>query len=148
MAIAAALIAVSSLATMSYYNDFRKEDWRGVANHVASRWQAGDGMLFYVPWMQSKFDFYSERIGGEREFHAIVNASPWKKFILFGEEPNREAIAEYLPDDRPRVWLVLGHTNDAQRQLARREIQAALSGEYPVTESPKFSKLTLTLYSR
>lgn len=104
-------------------------------------------MLFYVPWMQSKFDFYSERIGGEREFQAIVNQSQWKKFIL-GDEPDREAIAEYLPDGPQRVWLVLGHTNDAQRQLARREIQAALSGEYPVTESPKFSKLTLTLYSR
>ncbi len=60
----------------------------------------------------------------------------------------REAIAAYLRDDPRRVWLVLGHTNDAQRQLARREIQAALSEEYPVTESPKFSKLTLTLYSR
>ena len=35
-----------------------------------------------------------------------------------------------------------------RKQLARREIQAALSEEYPVTESPKFSKLTLTLYSR
>ncbi len=105
-------------------------------------------MLFYVPWMEGKFDFYSERIGGEREFQAIVNQSQWKKFIFFGDEPNREAIAEYLPDDPQRVWLVLGHTNDAQRQLARREIQAALSEEYPVTDSPKFSKLTLTLYNR
>ncbi|MCH8185413.1 MAG: glycosyltransferase family 39 protein [Chloroflexi bacterium] len=147
VAIAAALVATSALATVSYYSNFQKEDWRGVANHVASRWQAGDGMLFYVPWMQSKFDFYSERIAGEREFQAIVNQSQWKKFIL-GDEPDREAIAEYLPDGPQRVWLVLGHTNDAQRQLARREIQAALSGEYPVTESPKFSKLTLTLYSR
>lgn len=146
--IAAALVATSALATMSYYSDFQKEDWRGVASHVASRWQAGDGMLFYVPWMQSKFDFYSERISGEREFQALVSQSEWKKFIFFSDEPNREAIAEYLPDDPQRVWLVLGHTNDAQRQLAKREIQAALSEEYPVTESLKFSKLKLTLYSR
>ena len=146
--IAAALVATSALATMSYYDDFQKEDWRGVANHVASRWQAGDGMLFYVPWMESKFDFYSEKIGGERELQAIVNQSQWKKFIFSGEEPNGEAIAAYLPDDSQRVWLVLGHTNDAQRQLARREIQAALSEEYPVIEALKFSKLTLTLYGR
>ncbi len=104
-------------------------------------------MLFYVPWMEGKFDFYSERIGGKGEFQAIVNQSQWKKFIR-GDEPHREAIAEYLPDDSERIWLVLGHTNDAERQLARREIQAALSEEYPVTESPKSSKLTLTLYSR
>ncbi len=105
-------------------------------------------MLFYVPWMQSKFDFYSERIGGEREFHAIVNQSQWKRFILFGDEPNSEAIAEYIPDSSQPVWLVVGHTNDARRQLAGREIQTALSEEYPVTESPRFSKLKLTLYSR
>jgi len=146
--IAAALVATSALATMSYYNDFQKEDWRGVANHVASRWQTGDGMLFYVPWMQPKFDFYSERIGGESEFQAIVDESQWKSFTLSGDAPNREAIAEYLPDDSQRVWLVLGHTNDAKRQFGRREVQAALSEEYPVTESLKFSKLTLTLYSR
>ena len=146
--IAAALVATSALATMSFYNDFQKEDWRGVANHVASRWQTGDGMLFYVPWMQPKFDFYSERMGGGREFQAIVDESQWKSFTFSGDPPNREAIAEYLPDDSKRVWLVLGHTNDDRRQLTRRETQAALSEEYPVIESFKFPKLTLTLYSR
>ena len=104
-------------------------------------------MLFYVPWMESKFDFYSERLSGELQFPAIVSQWEWKKFIA-GDGANKEAVAEYLPDDPQRVWLVLGHTNDAQRQLATREIQAALSEEYTVTESPKFSKLRLTLYSR
>ena len=72
--IAAALVATSALATMSFYNDFQKEDWRGVANHVASRWQTGDGMLFYVPWMQPKFDFYSSSVGGAGCFNL-----PWAR---------------------------------------------------------------------
>jgi hypothetical protein len=41
----------SAKGTYEYYTEFEKQDWRGVAEFVESEWQPGDGMLFYVPWM-------------------------------------------------------------------------------------------------
>ncbi len=148
-AIAALLVALSAVGDKDYYTEFEKEDWRGAVNVVASQWQSGDGMLFYMPWMESKFQFYLERSEQEgSELSSLVRKKDWEQFIVYGERPSQEQIARFLPDHAGRVWLIEAHTSHPERRQVRDDIRAALGGNYPLAETSKLPKIIVTLFSR
>jgi mannosyltransferase len=141
-AILIALIALSVRATFAYYTEFEKEDWRGAASLVSSRWEPGDSFIMYKP-MEAYFRHYLERPGAQDlEMHPAVPLHEWKGFIESGEDPNRAEIARFLPDGPQRVWLVLVHEDSSTTA----EIQAALESKYQVEETHEYYKLDVILY--
>jgi DNA-binding beta-propeller fold protein YncE/4-amino-4-deoxy-L-arabinose transferase-like glycosyltransferase len=150
---AAAVVVIlmfSAQGAYSYYTEFEKQDWRGVARFIASEWQPGDGMLYYVPWMDQVLDYYlQEARVGPSEMRSVVSKRGWTDLTRPSNTgPTREAIAEFLPDEYNRIWLVLGHTSPPWRQAISQEIQAALGSEYPFSLPMQFSELRLVLYSK
>jgi mannosyltransferase len=139
-AILISLIALSTQATIAYYSTHEKEDWRGAANLVASRWEPGDSFLIYKP-ESNYFAHYLDRLGThDLEMYPAVR-SEWKRFIRSG--PNREEIAQFLPDEPQRIWLVLVHAGSSTTD----EIQKALKSKYQAEEIHKFHKVGVILYS-
>ena len=124
------LVAISARGVYAYYTEFEKEDWRGISDSIASQWQPGDGMLFYVPWIEGDVRHYLEGLGETTaEMDSIVSQRSWKAFVSASEPPDRDAIANYLPNDRLRVWLVLGHNRTPEhRRIVTNEIREALAG--------------------
>jgi hypothetical protein len=122
----AALVALSAKGSSAYYTDFTKEDWRGTASLISSLWQPGDGILFYHPRAEKWFQFYIERSKLESpEIHSLVPNH------FLAEEPDREKIAQYLPDDAKRIWLVMARNRSSpDRTRVTNELQAALRTKY------------------
>ena len=145
-----AVLAFSAKGTYAYYTEYEKQDWRGVAEFVASEWQPGDGMLFYTPWMDNVLEYYIKEFRVEpSEMRSVVPKRGWTDLTRPSDTgPTQEAIAEYLPDDYDRIWLVLGHTNPPWRQSISHEVQAALREEYPNSLPIQFSEVKLVLFSR
>ena len=138
-----ALVALSTQATFAYYAEFEKEDWRGAASLVTSRWEPGDSFLIYKP-EESYFRHYLERLSPQAsEMHPAVPLHKWKGFIGAGEGPQREEISQFLPDEPQRVWLVLVHEGASTTE----EIQAALESKYQEAETHEFYKLDVILYN-
>jgi hypothetical protein len=136
------LVALSAPATFAYYTEVEKEDWRGAAKLVTSRWEPGDSFLIYDP-KESYFRHYLEQLGTpDSEIHPAVSLREWKDFIQSGESPVREEIAQFLPDEPQRIWLVLVHADESTTD----EIQAALESKYQAEETHKFYKVEVILY--
>jgi mannosyltransferase len=135
----AALVALSVGGTSAYYTNYVKEDWRGVAALIMSQWQPGDGILFYYPNTERMIQHYFQKAppGAPQIRSLIPNGDsdqsfymgPWNQFLA--EEPDRERIAQYLPDNPKRIWLVMARNQDgASRANVTRELRAALSSKY------------------
>jgi mannosyltransferase len=137
------LVALSARATFAYYTNVEKEDWRGAANLVTSQWEPGDSFLIYKP-EESYFRHYLEQLGTQdSEMHSAVPLHEWKDFVKSGDGPDREEIAQFLPDEPKRMWLVLVHEDASTTD----EIQAALESKYQAEETHEFYKLDVILYS-
>jgi 4-amino-4-deoxy-L-arabinose transferase-like glycosyltransferase len=142
--LAAALVALSVRGTSAYYTEFVKEDWRGAAALIMSEWQPGDGILFYVPNTERMIQHYFDRAQpGVPDIRSLVpNGYPekspyigqWHQFLV--QEPNRERIAQYLPDHAERIWLVMARNRgSASRVNITQELRAALRSKYQNEES-------------
>jgi hypothetical protein len=140
-----AVVVLSARATFAYYTEFEKEDWRGAANLVTSRWEPGDSFLIYKP-EESYFRHYLEQVGTQdSEIQPAVLLHEWKDFVQSGESPDREEIAQYLPDEPQRIWLVLVHAGGGDRSTTS-EIQAALESKYQAEENHEFYRVGVILY--
>jgi 4-amino-4-deoxy-L-arabinose transferase-like glycosyltransferase len=156
--LAAALVALSVRGTSAYYTEFVKEDWRGAAALIMSKWQPGDGILFYVPSTERMIQHYFEKAQpGAPEIHSLVPngypekspyIGPWHQFLV--QEPNREGIAQYLPDHAERIWLVVARTRaSARRMNITNELRAALTSKYQGAERWRsaYNLVNVALYS-
>jgi 4-amino-4-deoxy-L-arabinose transferase-like glycosyltransferase len=134
------LVGLSVRGAFAYYTEV-KEDWRGTADLMLSRWQPGDGILFYLPNMERMLQHYIEKSDLRTpEMRSLVpNGYPetayqgeWLPFLR--QEPDRERIMQYLPDNANRVWLVMARDRSAQEIRMRNELQAALGAKYRTVE--------------
>jgi uncharacterized membrane protein len=145
-----ALVALNSAAVYSYHRDFQREDWRGATSLVVSNWQADDRILFFIPRTARFFYYYTHQSGAQQSrIRLLAPAREWNRFVYRSETaPDREAIAEFLPDHPSRVWLVLARDGRSARQGTRDEIIAALDTTYPYSESWELPKIRVFLFSR
>jgi uncharacterized membrane protein len=143
------LEAISVRGVYAYYTEFEKEDWRGITNAIASQWQPGDGMLFYTPWIEGDIKQYLALLGEPAaEMDSIVPEKPWTRFIHTPEARDQHAIAEFLPDEPQRVWLILAHNRTPQdRAVMTNEIQEALGSKYRNVQSTELFRVSVELYS-
>jgi uncharacterized membrane protein len=143
------LEAISVRGVYAYYTEFEKEDWRGISSAIASQWQPGDGMLFYTPWIEGDIMEYLARLEETPgEMDSIVPEKSWTRFIHSPEAPDQHAIAEFLPDDPQRVWLVLAHNRTpADRAMNTSKIQEALGNKYRSVHSTQLYRVSVELYS-
>jgi hypothetical protein len=141
----ATLVGLSTGGVSAYYQHYEKEDWRGAASVLVSHWEPGDGILYYVPYGQNKLDYYIRKISsGTLDGHAIVRYSPWADFVA--EEPDRQAIADFLPDDYDRIWLVLSRDESSEERKVRDEIELGLGMKYQLYRVSDHPKVTLVLF--
>ena len=147
-----ALVALSAKGASAYHTESEKEDWRGVASLVASNWQQGDGILFYLPRANRMFQFYLDRLEGETpKIEAMVPYLEWKMLTDSNENGKREAIVQRLPSDPGRVWLVQGRVFTPERLEIRNTVLAALACKYQSVEVKRFtefSKVEVALLQR
>lgn len=126
----AALVTLSARGASAYYADFVKEDWRGTASLIMSHWQPGDGILFYVTNTEKMLRHYIDRSEAAPEISPLVPVEGrWRHFLA--QEPDRERIAQYLPDHAGRVWLVMARNHSTPSRLRMtNELHAALRSKY------------------
>jgi hypothetical protein len=126
----AALVTLSARGASAYYTEFVKEDWRGTASLIMSHWQPGDGTLFYVSNTELMLQHYVERSERSPEISPLVPIEGrWRHFLA--QEPDRERIAQYLPDHAERIWLVMARNHSSTSRLSMtRELHAALKSKY------------------
>lgn len=143
------LEAISIRGVYSYYTNFAKEDWRGISSAIASQWQPGDGMLFHVPWVEGDVKEYLTILDETPEdMDSIVPETHWTRFIHRPEPLDQDDIAEYLPDEPQRVWLVLAHNQTPRnRVMSTNEIREALSSKYRSVHSTRLYRVSVELYS-
>ncbi len=124
-----ALVTLSARGVSTYYTDFAKEDWRGTASHIMSHWQPGDGILFYIPSTERMLQHYIKNSEGAPEIRPLIPQGQWRGFLA--EEPDRERIAQYLPDHAGRVWLVMARNHSSpSRTRVTNELHVALRNKY------------------
>jgi 4-amino-4-deoxy-L-arabinose transferase-like glycosyltransferase len=147
-----ALMGLSIKGAAAYYAEPEKEDWRGLTKLVASQWQPGDGIVFYVPWTNLMFDFYLHRVDGDvPDIRPMVEYRSWNRLTSSTEPGTREAIVQMLPDEPRRVWLVEGRLSSPERQENSDRILEALVCKYApvqVTRFEEFNKVDLFLFQR
>jgi Carbohydrate binding domain (family 11) len=139
------LVGLSTRGASAYYSQSEKEDWRGLAAMVASQWQPGDEVLFYVPWTNQMFDFYLKRLEGdvpEVDIDSVMPYPAWNILTHSSEEGKREAIMRRLPLYVDRVWLVQGRVFTPERLQARNTILAALACKYQPVETRRFTEFS------
>jgi 4-amino-4-deoxy-L-arabinose transferase-like glycosyltransferase len=145
-AILIALVALSVRATFDYYTNGLKEDWRGTANLIASNWEPGDGFLMYRPEDHYLRHYFARLDTADPEVFPAIPLADWRKFIGVEPVPSRKEIAQFLPDEPGRIWLVLVHAGTPQSP-APLEVIAALRSKYQTEEIYPFYKLLAILFS-
>jgi hypothetical protein len=72
---------------------------------------------------------YIKNSEGSPEIRPLIPQGQWRGFLA--EEPDRERIAQYLPDHAGRVWLVMARNhNSPSRTSMTKELHAALRSKY------------------
>jgi mannosyltransferase len=103
------LIALNAGSLWGYYRYYEPEDWRGVADYVASQARPGDLLLFNAGWMQIPFDYYHRRIGAPLDEHGLP-ADLFERGILEPKmTPADVAPLDQLVAGRQHVWLIYSH---------------------------------------
>ena len=110
---AVVLVALVSFAgVVRWYQGGQSENWRGAERYVVQSAQAGDGVLFYAPYVRIPFALYVERQGdAARAPQPVFPADGWNanemKFdgnIVIRARFVRERAASFT-----RIWLVTSH---------------------------------------
>ena len=100
-AMLAVVVALSLIGVLNWYETGYKTDWCTGAAFVSSRVQPGDGIVFASPWIRLPFAYYAQVAD------PIYPSHPWSTPFL-------SSPGQRLPvTGHDRVWLVLGHGNQA-----------------------------------
>jgi hypothetical protein len=122
-----------------------EDEWKNAAQLVVSQWQPGDGVLFYVPWVEEKFRVHLP--GNGPGISSEVPRRDWQEFIHSPERPDRNEISEFLPQHFDRTWLVIAQTDSPDRLSTSNELQAALKSEYRNVEMTQSGRVMVALFS-
>ena len=114
------LYAVLTLLSVRlYYEEQKKEDWRGATLYVNERLEDGDRLVFHLSGLDV-YDFYSKTekkaekiLFPHRTVGAIVGEN-WK-FVTPANLPTLEGFVSGYK----RVWLIYSHARDKERLLMR-----------------------------
>jgi 4-amino-4-deoxy-L-arabinose transferase-like glycosyltransferase len=147
-AVVVVMVALCGLELWSYYREVNKERWRELAATIEREARSGDLILFNA-WYPKRdaYDYYSRRTDIPKlPFPEL--GQPW------GTDP--AARLERLVEDRPRVWVVLSHSSDADgiivrtlgrtRRLAWHQVYVNMSldrsrqRDYPGIEAYRFDR--------
>jgi hypothetical protein len=103
------LCTVNLLSLQNYYQDFKKEEWREAAAHMAAKVSDGDLILFNATWVQIPFDYYFKRFGRPVAQHGVpvdlFGRGVLEPKMTEGDLPRLHS----LLSDHDRVWLVYSH---------------------------------------
>ena len=112
-AAAAAIVAAAAVGfavgLAHWYSGAAGADYRGASSYVSRTAKAGDGVLFYAPYVRIPFELYFRETRRSHEVRPVYPAVPWSRaparFIRFVPMP-WSAISTALAPFR-RIWLVL-----------------------------------------
>jgi glucose/arabinose dehydrogenase len=140
------LLGLSAKAILAYYDNFVKEDWRGVARYLLDEWQPGDGIVVFEPWLQQMITYYSRDPNSHlSRMKFVVGQENWSNLLESDVNNKKDAIIEFLPDHYNRIWLVLGHY---RRYEVTQDIKDALALKYQESKVMEFDKdIVVSLYS-
>jgi hypothetical protein len=144
LAILVLIVALSAAGVKSYYEDFRKEDFRGAAQFLTG--ECSEGLrLYQVPWMEPNITYYNASLKSQVEIWEW-NDEQWGWNLELSQNPSPEELAEFLPDDYHRACLVLGHINTTEQVQQTMVIQAALRIDLPKVTTMNFSGFDVEVY--
>jgi len=146
------LLILSGRSLSRWYVDYQKEDWRDATSFILSEAQPGDAVLFYAYFVRHSFGYYLGRSGAPHDFLRLMELAS-EPYALGGgglqPDPDLELL-ERLPDEHPRLWLVLSHdqTRHLGRDVQSRLIQSSLERKYTVTQEQEFKGVRVLLYQK
>jgi uncharacterized membrane protein len=142
-------VIISFSAISSYYRDSTRygENWREATRFIVTESREQDGILFYLPFTRTPFEFYLYKFNkGELE----------KNIIKFPKNNFRPSISDtdldFLYQDSElryhRVWLILSHHNMSQkRRDTWSNIVSGLRRFYPSEIERYYSGIQIILFS-
>lgn len=150
----AAVAFVGGFGLVRWYGGDAGADYRGASAYVAGSGHAGDGVLFYAPYVRMPFELYFQGTAAARSgrIRAVYPADPWRRAsarfieaVPMPEQPIREALAGYR-----RVWLVLSQYQlYGQADPGYGHVLSALSSRgFRLVQKSSFAGLALRRYER
>jgi 4-amino-4-deoxy-L-arabinose transferase-like glycosyltransferase len=138
------ILGSEARAIAMYEEKLTKQDWRGASEYILSQDKPTDGFLFYVPWGEIGFDYYSRLARHAWEAHALVHgaADPSGKRDTPGA-----TLPLNLHQQFPRVWLVRALLYSSQLEQDGQTLKRNLEGQYRQVEERSFRGVEVTLYS-
>ena len=141
------VIAFSTRGVYGYYSEFEKEDWRGVANFLASEARPGDAIIFYQPQVDKHFDFYYDRSpNNPPQLKSLVRAARHSDPMYSGDP---STVSQLLPAQNERVWLIISRVgaNSTLHEPVVNGLLTALRSRYPFEENRHYPRVSVTLFA-
>lgn len=141
-----ALLALSAQSAFAYFEDFEKEDWRGVTDHLIERWQPGDGIIYYWPGQEKNADYYLRRSDGAAfNMPEGIARRKLNEYLQKAGDPKTAKSNRFENFDR--IWLILSHEGSPERREVSELLQSSLKVNYTLNEKLRFpGGLKMVLY--
>jgi mannosyltransferase len=148
------LVGFSLLGVADWYVNAEKDDWRSATSYVLSESQPGDAVIFYLPRINSPFDYYRSRLDTINDDLTYIDYStgfvvPRGSVEGSGRYAVSEALASELKGRFKRVWLILSYDilpSDPQRGETSRRLQTSLDQVFLLSKQEEFRGVRVLLY--
>ena len=103
------LIITTTGFTLTSYNNFKKEDWRGIVKTIESLSTDQDAFLFFRKEARVPFDYYLNRFNKtSKTFHYSNSFKPYLE--MTDQLEINEALIKQISQRHQRLWLILSHS--------------------------------------
>jgi hypothetical protein len=127
------------ITTLNYYENYKKEDNRGVALLLSENYSPEDeGILYFIWRIDEMIQHYDSSL------QSAVSRPLWRELTDGGG--TTEEIAAVIPRDDRKLWLVINRVNNQERRNALERIKQAVKAHYQLEETIRFQGIQVEAY--
>jgi mannosyltransferase len=147
-------VVFSFLGVVEWYVNGQKDDWRSTTAYVLSESQPEDAVIFFLPRINSPFDYYRSRLGTTNDNLTYVDYAtgmvvPRGSVEGSGTYEASETLTDSLRGRFGRVWLVLSFDavrGDPRRGETSQRIQDSMQQDFRLILKEEFRGVRVQLY--
>jgi hypothetical protein len=131
-----AIVYMSVAVDISYYNYFRKEDWRAAAQFISRQCPSPDNLRLYMEdGVEGNATYYNPTVGD--------TLNGWSAFLR--SKPDNDKVRAFLPKGYIHVCLVLSHLHKLDQPLVT-NLRDVLSERYSKMELHTYHGINVEVY--
>lgn len=130
------MVILSAIGVKSYFENFQKEDWKGVAQYLSANCSTPkDFRLYYMEYAERDTIYYNPNLKSQ-----VWN---WKDVLK--KNPDSDDIGQYLSKGYNQACLVISHVGPQYKEM-QKNIETAFKLKFPKVTTSTFFQIEVKVY--